>query len=492
MLVALVLLLGGLAYSQFAAFTAQAQIEVHRKAHVVATQFSWVFQASAQALQRVEEAVAATSDGRITQIRNISEAVRDLPAGYQHSVYDPQGRLILTSVAQPKPINVSDRDYFLRLKAGSELVISPMVTERLSGQKVIIVGRRLDRGDRFAGIATIAIPVKTLADLAEILGVTEGSTLSLVGTDGMLIARAPPVEPLDLSASALFGNLKKAPDGSYASVSSVDRVARIVGYWQMAEWPVIAVVGLEKKAAYLEFWHQMKAGLVLLLPVILFATWLGFRLLKQMRIDEQRQQDLMAVNERANFLLREIHHRVKNNLQTVMSLIRLAHLPEDVKSSILGRIAAMVAVHVDMYASDRFETVDVADFLTRLVRNIASGYGTKVALTLDVAPVELTGDRATQLGLLTNELVANAFKHAFAKRGHGTLSVSLQEIEPGWLRLVVSDDGPGFDPAAAKTKMGSKLVEAFAEQLGGRIGIRTNGHVTTTVDFPRDYRIEPG
>ena len=95
MLLALVLLLGGLAYSQFAASTAQAQIEVHRKAHVVATQFSWVFQASAQALQRVEEAVAATSDSRTTQIRNISQAVRDLPAGYQHSVYDPQGRLRL-------------------------------------------------------------------------------------------------------------------------------------------------------------------------------------------------------------------------------------------------------------------------------------------------------------------------------------------------------------------------------------------------------------
>ena len=495
MLAAMVLLAAGLVYSQFASSTAQAQIEALRRAQVVATQFSWMFQTSAQALQRVEQAVATDSgsapDGDFTTIKSISKAVSNLPTGFQYSVYDLKGRLIYSSIDKPNSINVSDRGYFARLLAGSELVISPMLTERLTGEQVFIVARRLDNGVAFAGVATIAIPVSTLTDLAAALGVTDGSTISLVANDGMVIARAPPVEPVDISDSPLFKELEHAANGFYSAASPVDGIDRIVGYWQMDDWPVIAVAGVAKKSAFASFRSQIRVGLYFFLPIAVFCIWLAYRVIKLMRIDEERREQLMVANERSNFLLREIHHRVKNNLQTVVSLIRIGNLPAADKSSLMGRIAAMVAVHEEMYASDQLEQVNVADFLSGLVRNIAAGFGTKVELVLDMVPVKLSGERAMQLGLLTNELVSNAFKHAFSGRSSGKLEVRLVDLGAGSLRLCVSDDGPGFNPADTSANVGSRLVEALTEQLGGTLTTATDGRVSTTVDFPGEYPSDP-
>ncbi len=491
MLAAIAVLVAGLVSSQYASSTAQARIEAHRRAQVVATQFSWMFQASALALQRVEEAVAIESDSEYTTIKNISKAARDLRSGFVQSVYDRDGQRIYSNIDKPYSINVSDRDYFARLLAGSELVISPMLTDRASGEKVFIVARRLDKGDAFAGAATIAIPVSTLTDLAAVLGVTAGSTISLVSNNGMVIARAPPIEPVDVSDSPLFEELRHSANGYYDSVSPVDGVERIVGYWQMDDWPVIALAGVERKSAFGSFRNQIKVVLYFFLPIAGLSIWLAYRVITLMRIDEQRQAQLAAANERSDVLLREIHHRVKNNLQTVNSLIRLSDLPAADKSSLIGRIGAMVAVHEDAYASDQLDKVNIADFLSGLVRNVAAGFGTDVEITLDMAPVKLSGARAMQLGLLTNELVSNAFKHAFSGRGAGKLEVRLEDIGTDSLRLCVSDDGPGFKSSATTANMGSRLVEALAEQLGGTLTVITEGRVSTTLDFPGDYPEDP-
>jgi len=206
-----------------------------------------------------------------------------------------------------------------------------------------------------------------------------------------------------------------------------------------------------------------------------------------MRVDEDRQQQLVAAMNRANFLLRELHHRVKNNLQTVMSLIRLETIPSDAKQRLALRIEAMVKVHEEMYHSDQFERVQLRPYLTRLIEGIAQSHGADVALTLDIAPIEIGGDRAMQLGLLTNELVANACKHAFIGRISGRLEVRLAEPSPGRLELVVTDDGPGYARDLNLQNMGSRLVEAFASQLGGSVLTRTDGRVRVAVDFPREF-----
>ncbi len=163
----------------------------------------------------------------------------------------------------------------------------------------------------------------------------------------------------------------------------------------------------------------------------------------------------------------------------------------DIKQSLLSRILAMMKVHEEMYKSDHFDRVDLRSYLTNVVEGIAASNRTPVDVDLSIASVEVTGDRALQVGILTNELVSNAYKHAFAPRRGGHLTVHLTEPQPGQLRLVVRDDGPGYDAAARITNMGTRLIEAYASQLGGTLVVTSDGHVEATIEFPAVYTAAP-
>lgn len=495
MLTALCLFSALILFNSHEASKAKGAVTAHRAAHVVATQFSWLFETSLHVLQRIETGLLAdTRPGSSTTVRNLSNAVRDLPAGLTYAVYDAGGRLTHSSLPSPRPVWVGDRDYFRDALAGNELILSPMLTDRQTGTRVMIVARRLDLpAGGFAGVATVAIPMAKLLRLAQSIGLDGNSTIGLVRDDGLLLARAPPVGPMDLSGTALFDALRSGPDGSYETVSPADGVRRIVGYWRLDGWPVIAIAGLDRRAALSNFRDRLRAALLILLPVLFLMGWLQHNLLQLMRSDEAQRRALESANARSQFLLREVHHRVKNNLQTVASLIRLeSHLPATAKSALLGRLTAMVAVHEAMYGSDQFEEICVAPYLERLITDVARSHADPgVVLDLHIAPIRLRGDRAMLLGLLVNELASNALKHAFAGGRAGRLGVAMGETPDGTIRLVVADDGPGYAPDRTPRGMGSRLIEAFAAQLGGTAEIDADGSTTVTVTFPRDY-LPPG
>lgn len=467
---------------------AKADISVHRGAHVVATQFDWMFQASAHALQRIEDSVSTSQPGTTAQqIQMLGSAVDDLPPGFSYAVYDGSGTLTHSSEPNQNVSNIAAEPWFRAAKAGTELALAPSMSKAATATDSFLMIRRLDRGGPFAGVATVSIPTRSLAVLAETLGLGTPSTITLVRTDGALLARNPVVQPMNLSGWRPFAGMLSRPDGSFEARSPVDGVSRIIGYWRLPNWPVIALAGMDQATALRPFWQNLFTSAVLALPILLGMGWLVLDLIQLMRTDELRQTALSSANQRTNFLLREIHHRVKNNLQTVSSLIRLEDLPATVQSSLLGRIGAMVAVHEVMYRSDQFEEICVAPYLERLVENIAQSQGGSVTARVEIAPIRLSGDRAMQLGLLVNELVANAFKHAFSTRRCGTLNVAMREIDGGLLRLIVSDDGPGYDQGTRPRQMGGRLVDAFASQLGGTVRIESEGSTTVTVEFPKDY-----
>lgn len=470
-------------------------LAAHRAAHVVATQFGWLFEASAQTLQHIETVLANQgSDGRGATIRSLTEAVRDLPEGLTYAVYDASGRLTHSSLPHPRPINVTDRSYFRQARAGEKLALSPMVTDRQSGERAMILARRIDGAQGFSGVITIAIPVTKLETLAAAIGLEGNSVVSLIHLDGMLLARSPPVEPMDVSQTQLFDHLALAPHGHFEMPSPADGVTRIAGYWLLDDWPVVALAGIDSATVFAGFRDTLRTAVLVALPVLFLLGWMLHHLLRVMQQEDARRIALEEANARATFLLREVHHRLKNNLQTVASLIRLEPaLPDRQKQSLLGRLTAMVSIHEAMYRSDQFEEVCVAPYIERLLTDIASSHGGSVSLGMDIAHLRLPGDRAMLLGLLVNELASNAFKHAFAKRDSGRLVVSLTEPISGTLRLIVADDGPGYCPDYQSQGMGARLIEAFAAQLGGTVQIDGQGATTVTVDFPRDFReaVEP-
>lgn len=184
-------------------------------------------------------------------------------------------------------------------------------------------------------------------------------------------------------------------------------------------------------------------------------------------------------------LLKEIHHRVKNNLQLILSLIHLQCSEENSIESFAqkleGRVQAMSLIHELLYQSDDLEAIDLATYIERLVHLHLQAGGHKVKLSprLQLESTKLPIDKALPLALLFNELLANALKHA------GTTDVAIELAkEAAAIRLVVSDSGPGlpenFDPSTAKG-LGMKLVQALTHQLEGSLAWTNNPGACFTV-----------
>jgi PAS domain S-box-containing protein len=182
----------------------------------------------------------------------------------------------------------------------------------------------------------------------------------------------------------------------------------------------------------------------------------------------------LALRER-EVLLSEIHHRVKNNLQLVSSMLALQARGVGAEAQhALGegqrRIDSIALVHEQLYGSRNLSAVNFARYTEALIQQLclASGVGERVEVVLKLANVELVPERAIPCGLLVSELVTNALKHAFPGERRGSLQVGLERLLPSRLCLVVKDDGVGLKhdfPDAAGSSLGLDLVQIFAKQL---------------------------
>ncbi len=205
---------------------------------------------------------------------------------------------------------------------------------------------------------------------------------------------------------------------------------------------------------------------------------------------ERVVEERTAALAQRDLLLREVYHRVKNNLQIVESLLhmqarRLGDGPAgDALSDLRGRIYALGLVHHQLMGSDDLETFDIAPFLDDLSRHLVMGSGhTGVELTVTSDPLRVGLDQGIPLGLVMTELVTNSIKHAFPD-GRGTVTVSLTGGADGSIALEVADDGCGYDPDPAASTLGATIIQGLVRQLRGTISVRSDGGVTTRVTIP--------
>jgi two-component sensor histidine kinase len=198
------------------------------------------------------------------------------------------------------------------------------------------------------------------------------------------------------------------------------------------------------------------------------------------RANHQLRTTNQTVSEQAQrlaTLLQELHHRVKNNLATVASLLRLqstrltdATAQRAVQES-RQRVEAMSLIHQRLYQGQEVTQVDMHAYLLDLTDGLLRAYGQAphaVDLILQVPNPALDVDVAIPLGLLVNELVTNSLKHAVPHVAHPQLRVRLHYSPAEGLTLEVEDNGPGFDPAqVSPTSFGRRLIAVLSEQLGG-------------------------
>ena len=197
-------------------------------------------------------------------------------------------------------------------------------------------------------------------------------------------------------------------------------------------------------------------------------------------------RETMLSKEEKEVMIKEIHHRVKNNLQIVKSLIRFqsdkVSDPPTVElfNECVNRVSAMALVHEQTYLSKDLSNIDVSGYLDQLVRNLTHAYtiDTRLELDVDIQLPTLGVDTLIPLGLLINEVISNSFKHAFKGRSHGRITVHLNGSEKDGLELHIGDNGTGL-PDQVKweqpASLGMELIHTLAEQLDAHIELVDEG-----------------
>jgi PAS domain S-box-containing protein len=221
----------------------------------------------------------------------------------------------------------------------------------------------------------------------------------------------------------------------------------------------------------------------------------GFGTTQDITQRKESEELIKASLREKEVLLKEIHHRVKNNLQVVSSLVRLQAdglddpRLRDLFRDIHDRVQSMALVHERLYRSESLAEVDFGDYARSLLSHLWRSQGASAAriqLKLDLDPVSLSVETAVPCGLILNELAGNAFKHAFAGRAAGGVTVSLHTEPDGRVRLCVGDDGAGLpqglDWRQARS-LGLRLVQMLATQINGAVEMRSGAGTEFAVTF---------
>jgi chemotaxis protein methyltransferase CheR len=200
------------------------------------------------------------------------------------------------------------------------------------------------------------------------------------------------------------------------------------------------------------------------------------------------EREHAAAHERIGMLLQELTHRVKNSLQFIASMVMLearSNNSGEAKAAlerVSHRITALGQLYSKLSKSDTVEAVDAATYLDELCHDLIASVhkegSTSIVLKTDIESELLPTDRAIPIGLIVNELVTNAVKYGFPGEAEGTVMVTLKRV-PGELRLTVADDGQGLDPRRADSGLGRRLVDGFAQQLGGQVERKSDSRGTT-------------
>jgi PAS domain S-box-containing protein len=222
-----------------------------------------------------------------------------------------------------------------------------------------------------------------------------------------------------------------------------------------------------------------------------------FAAARDVTAQKQASQQVQTSLREKEVLLQEVHHRVKNNLQVISSLINMqVRKLRDVSArsaleECQSRVLSIALIHQKLYQSKDYGRVPFSGYARSLAANIFHATGISpghVALCLEFETLVLAVDKAIPCGLILNELITNALKHGFPNDRRGEIRIQLKKAG-GDLELSVADDGvgidPGFDPAKSDS-LGMQLVQTLVEQLDGKLDIFREAGTTFRVRFPME------
>ncbi|MCM0755686.1 HAMP domain-containing protein [Desulfovibrio aminophilus] len=466
---------------------------------------------------------------------------------------DARGDLQATAVDAPM-VNIADRKHFQDALAGRGFAAGEYIVSRTTSEPAFpFTQALLDTHGNVSGVLVAAFRLSSYGPLLDKLRLPPDSMLGIVDHAGRRLYRYPAKADSPLGAVIKAENLAaitSGPDADILSLRGTDGLPRLYAYKKLRLAPgappyMTLVLGLpESPLAGLARSALTRNVILLALVTVLtlFSAWflaetvLGRRLqaitATAARISEgdlaartglppessdigqvaqalDRMAEALQQREREQAesaettarslreketLLKEIHHRVKNNLQLILSLVRLQALHDegtpgpDFPIRMENRIRAMALVHEMLYESDDLGGVDLAVYVPRLTQAVVKAAAPPggVQLSIDTVPARLPLDQAVPFALLLNELLTNACKYGLPPDRPGRLDVSLARDNDG-LALRVADNGPGlpqdFDPLQGPS-LGMRLVTGLADQLGGALSWTSDNGAAFTLHLP--------
>jgi two-component sensor histidine kinase len=280
------------------------------------------------------------------------------------------------------------------------------------------------------------------------------------------------------------------------------------GAWSKSELTIPLLV---LKPFYLKWWFIVLLAVVLVVIIYRIIKWRTKQLAEEkirleQTVSERTAQLKQSLAEQAgllsekDMLMKEIHHRVKNNLQVISGLLELqsnAVNDEAAKGALTegrNRVRSISLIHQNLYQLENLGSIELKRFANDLCRQMESVYKkqNQVTMHIDVPVLYLDIDSAVPLGLIMNELLTNSFKYAFDDSIAGEINIKIDIIAEGKYKLVYTDNGPGlpadFDLSRATT-LGLQLIYDLSRQIGGKVKYEHNHGATFIINFTnRDLR----
>ena len=238
--------------------------------------------------------------------------------------------------------------------------------------------------------------------------------------------------------------------------------------------------------------RNMRLSLLAALTTVLV---LGAIIFHQYRKQKRKNSIIQKQSDELQTLMKEIHHRVKNNLQIISSLLDLQslsikdiHASEAVKEG-KNRVQSMALIHQNLYNDGNIKGIEVRNYIQNLADSLFDSYNIqkqKIKLVTDIDPLNIDVDTVIPLGLIVNELISNSLKYAFSEKEEGEIKVTLKQ-KANNLLLQIRDNGNGFAPGWAdnKNSFGYKLIKAFAQKLKAKLDVHNDDGACVTMTISK-------
>jgi two-component sensor histidine kinase len=436
------------------------------------------------------------------------------------------------------------QDWFNDALRGEEFVVSEILVDRSTGTRSLIVAVPLLQGGTVSGVIAMSVDLSNLIRLSQgqilppkafvALADAKGELLPLVGSqvpafptawwaDVMHVARSRSISavetPDDRGTTYVLALAPLRPGSLYAVLGQPS--SSLFAWLWIKLFTALAVPLLLSGAALVAAWiaadrlvirwvHRLRA---------LAASFaedgtgshraeldaapeelrdLAASMMRMVRTIEKRTAELSQALANRDLLIREIHHRVKNNLQVISSLLNLQarNMPsgpaQQFAVDIRSRIAALALVHRNLYETSEVQRIELGGFLDALcaqLEELVSARARRIVLMTEIQPAEVSPDTAATLAMLVTEAVTNAFKHAFTADHGGEVLVRFERNGEGAATLTVADNGVGAplpgNGSARGRGLGQNLMQSYARQLGGQLSTCSKNGTTITVAFPK-------